>query len=117
MMNKYFYFALAVLVSCAVSYGLGKISGKEASEREHLIEYNKTLSQNLDRINSIDKQLNEQSLVLNKIRGEISGKQTEVIKEVVKYTENPANSNRCLDTNWVRIYNKSLPTQRTKNIP
>lgn len=116
-MAKFGYEIVLVLVAVVVAYFVGHKEGVSDSEKKQLSAYNEALENNLKAVDRIDAKLHEQGEMLNKIREDLSVKKNEVTKGVVKYTETPDSSVKCLDTNWVRLYNQSLPSPRTKNTP
>lgn len=110
-MNKWAY-VLMFAVTFGGLYSLyeaGYASGRAKEKTLILSADNEKLHKIYDSIAAVDEKLNHQAVVQEELRAMMAAKQTETVKEVIKYAQNPNATRNTLDSEWVRIYNSSLP--------
>lgn len=114
-MSKWFYLIAAALVVAALAtvYTWGYRDGKQTVQDQVLTDNNNQLSDLIDKVGSVDSKLNEQAVAQEALKALISAKQAYTVKEVIKYAQRPDANVVCLDADWVRAYNSSLPSTRT----
>lgn len=117
-MNKWLMTIAIVVMFAGGLYGVykaGYTNGK-ADEQIAVLEANQEVLKGLvSKVETVDANLYKQYEVQADIYAKLVEKQSGIKKEVVDYATNPSNNMVCLDAEWVRVYNKSLPNQGTKN--
>lgn len=116
-MNKWLYLFLILLTLSGIYgiYEVGYSNGKTDEQIEVLRAGNSALRDLVTHVEEVDANLASQGAVIAQIRAKQLEKQTVITKEVVKYATNPNSNAICLDPNWVRVYNASLPNSGTKD--
>ena len=121
--SPYLYISIGVLFLSYQIYNTGYQSGYDSCKTE----WNKSIDDNKKLLEKqqllVDKDradLNNRLSVLGeqltKTETQLAQKQSESIKEVIKYVKTPAANVKCLDDEWVRSFNASLPsTTETTN--
>lgn len=111
--NKWFWIGVLALVAGYQCYSYGRdvekdVWQKKQQEQEEIVKQQQIVA------NQQRSALNNNILVLNseleKAKQQLEKKEEPVIQEVIKYVQTPAASVRCLDADWVRNYNSSLPS-------
>ena len=111
--SKTFWIVLASLFGGYQCYLYGRGVEKSVWEEKEQ-KQEEVLKQQQIVANQQRSALNNNILVLNseleKAKQQIEKKEDPIIQEVIKYVQTPAASVKCLDDDWVRNYNSSLPS-------
>lgn len=97
---------VAIISLNFISYHMGQQNERESQQKTYTSGLEDLIKKYGDNQTLLQALAQGQQLTLQEIRS----KQTKTKEDVNNYGKNPNADNRCLDDEWVRIYNESLPS-------
>lgn len=104
-----------IVTSFFVTYNIGYLRGYDKSELSHSKNENKVLKDIMDdniRVQGLIEDMHKDYLKLYKLKEK---EKEVVIKEVIKYAQNPNSNSESIDSEWLRIYNSSIRDENTSS--
>lgn len=106
----YLILILSILGGLGGVYSVGYTQGKANSEAAQMKQENKNYEELIDRLKSVQLQLDAQAAEFQTVKALLAQKELGVNKDVEKYSKTNSGAVKCLDNDWVRVFNASLPS-------
>lgn len=97
-----------IVTSFCVTYNVGYLRGYDKSELSHSQNENKALRSVIDdniKVQGLIEDMHNDYLKLYKLKEK---EKEVVIREVIKYAQNPNSRSESIDSEWLHIYNSSI---------